>query len=75
MRREEHTHDDETLVETQGVNAGQPADEPMPEEEPPAPDAARPDRHGPDGRSDDEMVGLPDQKPGSPGQQRSVDTS
>jgi hypothetical protein len=70
MEREE----DETLIEGQGVNAGEPVDEPVPEEEPPTPDATRQDTHGPDGTAGEEMVGLPDQKPGYPGQQRSVDT-
>ena len=70
MGREE----DETLIEGQGVNAGEPIDEPAPEQEPPAPHAEPQDDRGPDGTSGDEMVGLPEQKPGYPGQQRSVDT-
>lgn len=66
--------EDETLIEGQGVNAGESIDEPVPEEEAPAPDAAPQDSRGPDGTAGDEMVGLPEQKPGYPGQQRSVDT-
>jgi hypothetical protein len=74
--------DGEDLVESQGVNAGPPVDE----EPPPAPetgsgDAGRHDDERPPGEHDldsgrnEEMVGLPEQRPGYPGQQRSVDTS
>jgi hypothetical protein len=62
--------DDETLIEGQGVNAS----DSVPEQEPATPDTAPQDTRGPDGTAGDEMVGLPDQKPGYPGQQRSVDT-
>jgi hypothetical protein len=61
--------DDETLVEPQGVNA---ADDTPEEEERREP---RPPRTtGPDASTSDEMVGAPGQRPGYPGQQRSVDT-
>jgi hypothetical protein len=66
--------DDEGLVESQSVNAGGPIDAAVPEHEPPTPDATPQETHGPDGTTGDEMVGLPDQKPGYPGQQRSVET-
>lgn len=67
MGRKENS--DETLVETQGVNAA---------EEPAAPrerSDGEPPSDAPDASTSDEMVGLPDQRPGYPGQQRSVDTS
>ena len=66
-----------TLIEPQGVNAGGPIDErPDPpaggaEEDRPVP----PDTSVPSGATSEEMVGLPEQIPGYPGQQRSIDTS
>jgi hypothetical protein len=68
-----------TLVEPQGVNAEtaldaearEPDDDPPGEGiVPPPPTSRQLDERGPD-----EMVGLPEQIPGYPGQQRSVDTS
>ncbi|SEG30609.1 hypothetical protein SAMN04489712_104316 [Thermomonospora echinospora] len=67
---------DHGLVEEQGVNAG-----PAIDEEPgPAPAGA--DREGPEPPDEpgagtalsEEMAGLPEQRPGYPGQQNSVDT-
>ena len=72
--------DEQNLVESQGVNAGPPVDE----EVPPRPETGETGSHEDDrpagerdldaGRNE-EMVGLPEQRPGQPGQQRSVDTS
>jgi hypothetical protein len=81
-----HPDRDEGLVEAQGLNVGPPVDEevsPGPDEDPrdeprngsrdagPTP----PDELAVPGALSDEMVGLPEQKPGYPGQQRSMDTS
>jgi hypothetical protein len=80
-RKDKRPGRDDTLVETQGVNAGDPVDEP---EEAPAKGEERgeadhspspPETRRPSGMTSDEMVGLPEQRPGYPGQQRSVDTS
>jgi hypothetical protein len=80
-RKDKRPGHDDTLVETQGVNAGDPVDEP---EEAPDREEGRgeadhspsPRRTGrPSGMTSDEMVGLPEERPGYPGQQRSVDTS
>jgi hypothetical protein len=66
----------DSLIEPQGVNAGAAIDAEatlMPRTTPPDTDHMPPpqlSRLGPD-----EMVGLPEQRPGYPGQQRSVDTS
>jgi hypothetical protein len=66
---------DEGLVESQGVNAVRPVDEETTAEEnwlevhPPTHDLR------PSGVLSDEMVGLPQQLPGYPGLQRSIDTS
>ncbi|MCW2948656.1 MAG: hypothetical protein JWR24_5373 [Actinoallomurus sp.] len=69
-----------TLVEPQGVNAGAPIDEEVAS----APDEERleaghasmpPDTLMPSGITSDEIVGSPEQVPGYPGQQRSIDTS
>lgn len=38
-------------------------------------DLAPPETHLPTGSISEEMVGLPEQIPGYPGQQRSIDTS
>jgi hypothetical protein len=67
-----------TLIEPQGVNAGAPIDAEhagVPRKDPP--DAKRPSPPTPQELSallPDEMVGLPEQKPGYPGQQRSIET-
>ncbi|MFD0685169.1 hypothetical protein [Actinomadura fibrosa] len=63
-----------TLVEPQGVNAGGPVDR-EPEDEETTESGEPPARPLTAGTLDDEMAGLPAQKPGYPGQQRSVDTS
>ncbi|MFI0355561.1 hypothetical protein [Actinomadura sp. 9N407] len=65
------------LVETQGVNAGGPVDKPIDESlhDTADPLSGPPDKPLKPGTHDDEMVGLPEQKPGYPGQQRSIDTS
>lgn len=73
--RERHDGADD-LVEAQGVNAGPPVDEEVEHGEEPAP-AERP--AAPDGlglleAAPDRRAGLPEQRPGYPGQQRSVDT-
>ncbi|MBA9001390.1 MULTISPECIES: hypothetical protein [Thermomonospora] len=70
-----HNETPDDLVESQGVNAGPPIDkEPDPHPDPaPAPDP--PDEPEVGAALSDEMAGLPDQRPGYPGQQRSVDTS
>ncbi|MCW2898918.1 MAG: hypothetical protein JWO67_1183 [Streptosporangiaceae bacterium] len=65
----------ESLVEPQGVNAGPAIDEdvvPPADEDPPA---HIPDELPRTETLSGEAVGLPGQKPGYPGQQRSVDTS
>jgi hypothetical protein len=69
------TRHQEGLVEQQGVNAGGPVDEePGPHDAPAAP--APPGTTGPPSAElPEEMVGVPTQRPGLPGQQRSVDTS
>jgi hypothetical protein len=69
--------DQEDLVESQGVNAGPPPDEdPPPASKDDHPETGgSPDERDMDAGRNDEMVGLPEQKPGYPGQQRSVDTS
>lgn len=69
-----------TLIEPQGVNAGAAVDAEMTavsHEDPPEKDLVPPP---PTPRQlnemrPDEMVGLPEQIPGYPGQQRSLDTS
>jgi hypothetical protein len=70
---------DGTLIEPQGVNAGDaidalttrtPRKAPTDEDPPPAPTPYELSRSRPQ-----EMVGLPEQIPGYPGQQRSVETS
>jgi hypothetical protein len=66
-----HRKQDDDLVEPQGVNAGGAVDDEPTEEEPTGSAPEPPDRP----LLDDEMVGLPEQKPGYPGQQRSIDTS
>ncbi|WP_019633164.1 hypothetical protein [Actinomadura atramentaria] len=76
-RKCRHTHvqgEDHGLIETQGINAGKPIDDPPPtgriEHAPPPPEhpATAGDLY-------DERVGLPGQLPGYPGLQRSIDTS
>ena len=77
MPHHERHGTDHDLVEDQGVNAGPPIDEDV---------DARPDEAGasvggpPDpldllNSEPAERVGLPEQRPGYPGQQRSIDTS
>jgi hypothetical protein len=67
-----------SLIEPQGVNAGPaidaeaswvPLTDPPDTEHVPPPTPYELDRLRPD-----EMVGLPEQRPGYPGQQRSIDT-
>jgi hypothetical protein len=67
--------DQDNLVESQGVNAGPPPDTPPPPRDDHPDTELSPDEREMDGGRTDEMVGLPEQKPGYPGQQRSVDTS
>lgn len=77
-RTEENAQDsDDWLVETQGVNAGGAVDKPIGEGpcDTADPILGPPDKPFKPGTHDDEMVGLPEQKPGYPGQQRSIDTS
>lgn len=62
-----------TLIESQGVNAGEAIDAKI--VAPPATSGAVPLPPGAVGYVRDEMVGLPGQLPGYPGQQRSVETS
>jgi hypothetical protein len=68
---------DGTLIEPQGVNAGSAIDaEATPEpREDPSDAVPAPTPYELSQRLPDEMVGLPEQKPGYPGQQRSMDTS
>lgn len=70
-----HKEHEDDLVESQGVNAGGPVDAPPSGAKPDGPDPEPPELPLTAGLLDDEMVGLPGQKPGYPGQQRSVDTS
>jgi hypothetical protein len=67
-----------TLIESQGVNAGDAIDavETLVPRTPEGADRLPPPtpRELSESRPD-EMVGLPDQRPGYPGQQRSMDTS
>ncbi|WP_067812788.1 hypothetical protein [Actinomadura kijaniata] len=68
---------DDNLIEPQGVNAGGAIDRPVdqePDDDPTAPASGPPDPATVATR-DEEMVGVPEQKPGYPGQQRSIDTS
>jgi hypothetical protein len=67
--------DQENLVESQGVNAGGPPDTPPAPRDDHPETGGSPDEREMDAGRTDEMVGLPDQRPGYPGQQRSVDTS
>lgn len=65
-----------SLIEPQGVNAGDAIDAEVtlvPRTVPPDTDHIPPPPLS--GLGPDEMVGLPEQRPGYPGQQRSVDTS
>jgi hypothetical protein len=62
-----------TLIEPQGVNAGDAIDTvPAPQEKPAGGTPPRPPCPG--DLLPEEMVGLPEQRPGYPGQQRSVET-
>jgi hypothetical protein len=79
MRQNDQEDFQGTLVEPQGVNAEPGDEEEMPavsQEDPPEKDPVPPPspRQLSETRPD-EMVGLPEQIPGYPGQQRSVDTS
>jgi hypothetical protein len=68
---------EEGLVESQGVNTeSSSAGGHDPDDEPPeAGRVPQPDDPGTSGTHSEEMVGLPDQRPGYPGQQRTMDTS
>jgi hypothetical protein len=76
MDSDERPDRESSLVEGQGVNAGGAVDQEVPARPRgrtsvgPPPDERVPDRSLPE-----EMVGVPEQKFGYPGQQRSVDTS
>ncbi len=61
---------DRSLVEPQGVNS---EDDETGEAK--ATRASPPEEHSQSGNLSDERVGLPDQEPGYPGQQGSVETS
>ena len=65
------------LAEPQGVNAGPPVDAEVPPSPDEGPDEAGgpPDQLTASGAASDERVGLPEQRPGYPGQQGSMDTS
>jgi hypothetical protein len=78
MTKRKQPNPEETLVESQGVNAGPPVDEdvaPATDENPREADPPLPDELPVNGGISGEAVGLPGQKPGYPGQQRSIDTS
>ncbi|MFB4312488.1 hypothetical protein [Actinomadura sp. 21ATH] len=78
MARRHEDETDDLLTEPQGVNAGGPIDAPLSEAAKviaPDPVEGPPDTPFRPGSHDDEMAGLPEQKPGYPGQQRSIDTS
>jgi hypothetical protein len=77
MGRKEQPDAAEGLVEPQGVNAGPPVDAEIPpgSDEDPSEHRRPPDQLTVSGSVSDEMVGLPEQRPGYPGQQRSMDTS
>jgi hypothetical protein len=67
-----------TLIESQGVNAGDAIDaaETLVPRKPPGAERIPPPTPRELSESlTDEMVGLPEQRPGYPGQQRSMDTS
>jgi hypothetical protein len=68
---------DGTLIESQGVNAGPAIDAEATRAPRPDPSNAvpAPTPYELSQRLPDEMVGLPEQLPGYPGQQRSMDTS
>jgi hypothetical protein len=80
MRQNGQEDFEDSLIEPQGVNAGAAVDAEMPavsHEDPPE-DGLVPPPPTPQQLNEmrpDEMVGLPEQIPGYPGQQRSVDTS
>jgi hypothetical protein len=73
--RERHA-DDQNLIEQQGVNAGSAvdADDDARRDERTRPEAVAPDSVDLLATEPDERVGLPEQRPGQPGQQRSVET-
>ena len=67
-----------TLIESQGVNAGDAIDAAkasVPRNSPEAKHVPPPTPRELSESLPDEMVGLPEQRPGYPGQQRSMDTS
>jgi hypothetical protein len=68
---------EEDLVEDQGVNAGPPIDEDadVPRDGGTPGGAVPPDPVDLLNQEPDRRVGLPEQLPGLPGQQRSIDTS
>lgn len=74
MRWSQTSDEEEGLVESQGVNAVRPVDDGAAEDENRV-GAHPPPGLTPSGVLSDEMVGLPEQRPGYPGQQRSIDTS
>jgi hypothetical protein len=78
MSENEQQDKDQGLVESQGVNAGLPVDKEIPTRR--GHDAAASSPSPPDGlglqaAEPDERVGVPEQRSGYPGQQKSVDTS
>jgi hypothetical protein len=78
MTKRKQPNPEETLVESQGVNAGPPVDEevaPATGGDPHEGGSPLPDELPVSEALSGEAVGLPGQKPGYPGQQRSVDTS
>jgi hypothetical protein len=72
MNRDEQ---EEGLIESQGVNAERPVDDEEAQEHNRLEAHPPPDGLTLSGAPTDEMVGLPEQRPGYPGQQRSIDTS
>ncbi|GAB2807376.1 hypothetical protein GCM10027176_10580 [Actinoallomurus bryophytorum] len=65
----------DSLIEPQGVNAGAAVDAETSHEDPPEKGPVPPTTRELNEARPDEMVGLPEQIPGYPGQQRSMDTS
>ena len=77
MRHHQRHGSEQDLVEDQGVNAGPPIDEDVdvPRDEGTSGGAVPPDPVDLLNQEPDRRVGLPEQLPGYPCQQRSIDTS
>jgi hypothetical protein len=78
MSENEQQDKDQGLVESQGVNAGLPADEEIPtrrDHDAVTSSPSPPDQLGLQAAEPEERVGLPEQRPGYPGQQNAVETS